>query len=519
MVQFEALRNKIDKDYLVHLDERATRLDKLIGEGERLTPEQLFAELYDGILYPKQGDSGAMAVAPTDQVADILVVLPADILALQLVQARARAEGIELTPVDIKADQALEVARKYRRDWMNARAGLVDAWRLIEFNADNLEGSLDVFFSGDVQNVTDNPFRLRSATGRLRVGMAFDAPLTRLSERNVYRQALIEFQQARRNYYNFEDTIARSLRTTVRTVLTNQINFELQRLAVLEAARQIDRNEDIRIDQELTNQASGATAARDSVSALSDLLDAQNNFMSVWVNYEALRRSLDFDLGTLQLDSEGIWIDPGAIREDYGTNDPWLWRCPDAPEACYDGATEIPVPPYPQTQFEELEQVEGAPHHGPVFEQPHFAPQYGQPQAGPAEPLPVPRRVPQSVPPQYFEEEMGPIQRPSTGPGASLGPNQSHRTVPLPPLTPRAQPAAPATPMPQNLKPPIPQPRKPGPVEAKLRPRVKVAAEPQPRLRLDSEPEVAEPVASPALYGPELSPAINAVAPPVDVSR
>jgi len=73
--------------------------------------------------------------------------------------------------------------------------------------------------------------------------------------------------------------------------------------------------------------------------------------------------------------------------------------------------------------------------------------------------------------------------------------------------------------MPQNLKPPIPQPRKPGPVEAKLRPRVKVAAEPQPRLRLDSEPEVAEPVASPALYGPELSPAINAVAPPVDVSR
>lgn len=362
MVQFESLKNKVQKDYLAHLDERDQRMKNLLATGETLTPEQLFAALYHGILYPKQGEQDPMRVAAVEQVTDILVVLPADILALQLVQARARAEGIELIPVDLKADQALEVARKYRRDWMNARAGLVDAWRLIEFNADNLEGSLDIFFSGDVQNVTDNPFRLRSATGRLRVGMAFDAPLTRLSERNVYRQALIEYQQARRNYYNFEDTVARSLRTTIRTILTNQINFELQRLAVLEAARQIDRNEDIRIDQELTNQASGATAARDSVSALSDLLDAQNNFMSVWVNYEALRRSLDLDLGTLQLDNEGIWIDPGAIKEDYGTYDPWLWRCPEQPQACYDGATEIPVQPYPQFNLQEGEYIEGEPY-------------------------------------------------------------------------------------------------------------------------------------------------------------
>jgi hypothetical protein len=408
MVQFESLKNKVQKDYLVHLDERDQRMKNLLAMGETLTPEQLFAALYHGILYPKQGEQDPMRVAAVEQVTDILVVLPADILALQLVQARARAEGIELIPVDIKADQALEVARKYRRDWMNARAGLVDAWRLIEFNADNLEGSLDVFFSGDVQNVTDNPFRLRSATGRLRVGMAFDAPLTRLSERNVYRQALIEYQQARRNYYNFEDTVSRGLRSTIRTILTNQINFELQRLAVLEAARQIDRNEDIRIDQELTNQASGATAARDSVSALSDLLDAQNNFMSVWVNYEALRRSLDLDLGTLQLDNEGIWIDPGAIKEDYGTYDPWLWRCPEQPEACYDGATQIPVQPYPQFNLQEGEFIEGEPYllEGEVIPTPApTQPMQQLPQPKPdAKPVPTPKQ-PQLPQPQPVPQE------------------------------------------------------------------------------------------------------------------
>lgn len=424
LLQFDSLQNKVQKDYLVHLDDREQRLKTLLATGQTMTPEQLFTALYDGILYPKQGEQDPMKVAAVEQVTDILVVLPADILALQLVQARARAEGIELTPIDLKWDQALEVARKYRRDWMNARAGLVDAFRLIEFNADNLEGSLDIFFSGDVQNVTDNPFRLRSATGRLRVGAAFDAPLTRLSERNTYRQSLIEYQQARRNYYNFEDTVARGLRTTIRTVTTNQINFELQRLAVLEAARQIDRNEDIRIDQELTNQASGATAARDSVSALSDLLDAQNNFMSVWVNYEALRRSLDFDLGTLQLDSEGLWIDPGAIREDYGANDPWLWRCPENPNVCYDGPTEIPVPPYPTSDFGG-EFLEIPPH---MLE-------------GEIVPTPKPRNA---MPMPYVQ----PLPAPSPAVPQPLTPPETPRTSPTNPS--RALPAP--TPVPQDTK-------------------------------------------------------------------
>jgi hypothetical protein len=319
--QLISLDTKIRDDYESHLNQREQQIDNLIARGSELTPESLFEQIYDTVLYPKRRPDDA------SQITDIFVVLPSDLLALQLVQARARTESVQLEPIDIKIGEAINVARKYRRDWMNARAGLVDAWRLIEFNADNLEGSLNILFSGDVSNLGQNPFNLNSTTGALRTGVQFDAPITRLSERNTYRQALIEFQQARRNYYNFEDSVIRQLRGTLRTVAANQLNFELQRLAVLEAARQIDRNEDIRIDQELTGQTAGATAARDAVSALTDLLDAQNNFMSVFVNYEALRRSLDLDLGTLQLDAEGLWIDPGTIGENYGEFDPWLWQC------------------------------------------------------------------------------------------------------------------------------------------------------------------------------------------------
>ena len=35
-------------------------------------------------------------------------------------------------------------------------------------------------------------------------------------------------------------------------------------------------------------------------------VDRENDFLSVWVTYEVLRRALDFDLGTMQLDGEGL---------------------------------------------------------------------------------------------------------------------------------------------------------------------------------------------------------------------
>ena len=246
----------------------------------------------------------------------LIAAMAEDVLALQLIEARARTETVSLPDIELEPREAVDIARRNRRDWMNARASLVNSWRAIELVADDLESYLDVVFSGDVQNVGDNPLDIRSTTGRLRVGLQWDAPITRLQERNRYRQALIEYQQARRSYYQFEDGIWTLMRSILRTIRANQVNFELQRYAVRIAAQQIVLNEDIRQINEALSQASGPTAARDTVSALQDLLDAQNFFMGVWVNYEVLRRTLDQELGTMQLDSEGLWVDPGPLRPD-----------------------------------------------------------------------------------------------------------------------------------------------------------------------------------------------------------
>jgi hypothetical protein len=253
----------------------------------------------------------------------VLTELSRDLLELSLVQARIRCNTVVLLPIELNSEQAIRIASKNRRDWANARAELVNAWRLIQFNANALKSGLDLTFSGDVGNVGKNPLDLDARTGRLRVGLKFDAPLTRLSERNIYRQSLIEYQQARRSYYKLVDQIHRSLRLSLRTIQLNDLNFELRREAVQVALRRYHFTL-LDLDRPASRTAPagpgqlaeggedfGATTARDMVDALSDLQNAQNDFLSVWVNYEVQRLSLDFDLGTMQIDGNGLWIDPG----------------------------------------------------------------------------------------------------------------------------------------------------------------------------------------------------------------
>ncbi len=208
------------------------------------------------------------------------------------------------------------MAGDQRLDWMNARAALVDSWRLIEFNANDLESNLDIVFEGDLRNRGDNPFRLSDDAGRLRAGIAFDAPLSRLAERNLYRQSLIEYAQARRDYYTFVDRVQQSLRDTLRNIDLNQLNFEMRRAAVQLAISQVEL---ARLQLEEPPRPGVEVAGTDNrvqnlVNALSELLNSQNDFLSVWVTHDVLRLSLQFQMGTMQLDPRGLWIDPASPR-------------------------------------------------------------------------------------------------------------------------------------------------------------------------------------------------------------
>jgi hypothetical protein len=232
-----------------------------------------------------------------------------------LVQARARVESIYVDPLEMDAQTAFRLARSYRLDLMNNRAALVDSWRLIQFNADALQSNLGVFINGNVGTVGKNPLDFRSQNSTVRAGVQFEAPFQRLLERNNYRQQLIEYQQDRRQLIQFYDNVYRSLRVLIRDMEQLRLNLEIQRRAVVIAIRRVDlTREDLNeptappAPGEPASQL-GPTAATNLLTALSDLRNTQNNFMSVWLNYYADQMRLARDTGLMQLDENGKWIE------------------------------------------------------------------------------------------------------------------------------------------------------------------------------------------------------------------
>lgn len=295
--EFERLRNQF-ASYEEPLSRLTSSIEQLLSGGQQLPADQLYRRLETQVIFALPA---------------LISQVTSDLLDLSLLQARARTDSVDAVPVDLGMDDAVCIASTNRRDWMNARATLVDTWRAIAFVANDLEGVLDIVVDGDIATVGDNPVDFRSSTGTLSVGVQFDAPFTRLLERNNYRQVLIDYQQARRNYYQFVDRVSQSIRNTIRTVALNELNFETRRVAVLSAIEQIVLNDEIQTLNEERGQAQGVTAARDIVQALSDLQDAQDAFMGVWLTYEVNRQFLDYNLGTMQLDEDGMWVDPGPI--------------------------------------------------------------------------------------------------------------------------------------------------------------------------------------------------------------
>ncbi len=314
-----------------YVDTHPYKIEELDRRVERLTLnvarlEAGLSESWQQLRQLRERFETLPAEKACEQAIDLMTMLSSQLLELSLAQAGARLESVTLTPVELTDQQALEIARRNRRDWMNARSTLVDNWRQIEYTANALRSGLNVTINGDLRTIDNTPFKFSDTTGRLQVGATFDAPLTRLAERNAYRESLINYQRARRSYILFEDRVNQGLRATLRIMRLNQLNFEMRRAAVVVAVKQVDLARERLREPPRAAAAAGVssispTTARDLVSALSDLLNAQNDFLGQWVNYEALRMSLDFELGTMQLDDYGMWIDPGKIDASRGGGD------------------------------------------------------------------------------------------------------------------------------------------------------------------------------------------------------
>lgn len=280
------------------------RVDNLLKTGSEMNDEELYQTLEEQII---------------SRMPELILKLQNDALELGLVLTSARAESITLIPIDMTTQEAYDIAYENRLDWMNQRAQLMDQWRLLAFNADRLESDLSLNLRGSIGNTGDDPFRFRDTTGSLRAGLTWDAPITRLQERNIYRQSLMEYQSALRGYYKYEDGQFLAMKNALRQIMMQKIEFEANRKQLQVATRNVLYQRTI-IQQppgQAGNSLSPEIASR-LIGSLQQLQRAQNDLLRVWVGYEINRGVLDLQLGTMSIDENGTWIDPGPIGLKYG---------------------------------------------------------------------------------------------------------------------------------------------------------------------------------------------------------
>jgi hypothetical protein len=93
------------------------------------------------------------------------------------------------------------------------------------------------------------------------------------------------------------------LRATIRSLDLGPLEFELQRAAVHTAiTRTIQQQRMLEM-----GRSTGPAAARNLNEALDALLRSQNSLLRIWLEYEIERMRLDFDLGVMPLDENGMW--------------------------------------------------------------------------------------------------------------------------------------------------------------------------------------------------------------------
>ncbi len=245
---------------------------------------------------------------------------------LKVVQIGVRSELITLPAFEMALEHAVFFALENRLDLMNARAQVMDARRAMEVAANRMEGVLNVVTRGDIRNTGGHdPFDFRADQSTFQAGLQFTAPLDQVLVRNNYRASQVAYQQARRNYMALEDNVKLSVREAWRQLFVLSNNFETSRQNLRYAAIQLD----LAVENAALPVAAGQApipqvgqAARGTgtgnqglnlLNALQTILNAQNDLINIWVEYERNRINIHRDLDIMEIDERGLWRDAAYV--------------------------------------------------------------------------------------------------------------------------------------------------------------------------------------------------------------
>ena len=233
---------------------------------------------------------------------------------LLIYQTQVRLFLIQIKPLKIEEERAVQIALENRLDLMNSKGAVVDAYRQVEIAADQLQSDLDITAGANLNTdpTVDNAFRFDGDENVYSLGVSFDGPLNRLNERNDYRMAQIGYQQQRRAYMADEDAIVNSVRLNLRQLETSRFFFQIQQQQLIIAARQVREAQ-----LNLRRGAGDSSSTQDLLMAFDNVRNTKNSLVSTWIDYETSRIELFVNIELLQLDPAGRWVNE---QEDFGVN-------------------------------------------------------------------------------------------------------------------------------------------------------------------------------------------------------
>lgn len=253
-------------------------------------------------------------VEAADDEEEAFVMIPAD-APVELEQPSEEGVG----PYELPESIAVPLALENRLDLQSQEGAVYDAQRQVVIAANALQAGLNVVANAS----TDGRYRLTTAgetvpfrfdRGIYSAGFELDLPFERTAERNIYRNAYINLEQAVRNVQELEDRIKLDIRSGLRELRRAREDYMIESRAVVLAQRRVD----------MTNmlQEYGRATTRDLLEAQAALLRAQNALTSAVVSYRLTELELQRDMGVLLVDETGLWSEfEVASLEPEGQND------------------------------------------------------------------------------------------------------------------------------------------------------------------------------------------------------
>jgi hypothetical protein len=231
---------------------------------------------------------------------------------------RCCVDGVDLIKAELDRAEgaAAQHALLNRLDLMNVRAQVVDAWRQLAVFANALLGTFNVEYHLSATSPVSVAQPLNIGTGGAsshQLVLNTELPIVRTVERNNYRASQIAYQRQRRALQEAEDFAVQAVRGELHALRELAENYRIQQ-RLLELAY-------VTLDSSLESLQApprpGAAGAADGPAALTQQLlgaqrslpQAQNNLLTVWINYLNTRLQLYRDLELMPLDARGVWID------------------------------------------------------------------------------------------------------------------------------------------------------------------------------------------------------------------